>query len=179
MAEFKANVIEEFIIEHDISDVIEFGCGDGNQLSMIEVPSYIGLDTSPTAIQRCKNKFESDDSKSFYLFDAMAFVDNHHLFQAELGLSLDVIYHLTEDDVFHNYMNQLFASSERFVMIYSADTTENYVDAEHVKHRKFTEWVAKYATEWELIKVIENEYPYDPTNPRHTSWSDFYIYEKN
>jgi len=177
LAEFKADVLEDFIEEHDIEDVIEFGCGDGGQLSVTEYPSYIGLDVSPTAIQMCKDEFENDESKSFFLYDSKSFVDNHGLFSAELGISLDVIYHLTEDEIYQNYMEHLFSSSGEFVIIYAANTASECVTVDHVRNRKFTDWVATHAPDWELTDVIENEYPYDPSDPEHTSWADFYIFE--
>lgn len=178
LAEFKSEVIENFVDEHNIESVIEFGCGDGNQLSITELPAYIGLDVSPTAIQICKNKFENDKSKSFFLYDSESFVDNHNIFHAELGLSLDVVYHLTEEKIYQKYMEHLFSSSEKYVLIYAANTTKEYTAANHVKNRKFTNWVENNTTDWVLEKVIENEYPYDPSDPEKTSWSDFYIFER-
>lgn len=41
---------------------------------------------------------------------------------ADLTLSLDVIYHLIEDNVFFTYMDRLFDSSTKFVIIYSLNT---------------------------------------------------------
>lgn len=178
LAEFKADVLEEFIDEHDVDDVIEFGCGDGNQLSVTDYPSYIGLDVSPTAIQMCKDKFDGDESKSFFLYDSESFVDNHGVFRADLGISLDVIYHLTEDEIYRKYMQHLFSSSDRFVIIYSTNTSENDATPAHVKNRKFTDWVETNATDWELTDVIDNEYPYDPENPESTSRAGFYIFER-
>jgi hypothetical protein len=39
----------------------------------------------------------------------------------DLELSLDVIYHLVEDEVFDAYMRSLFAHAGRFVVIYSSN----------------------------------------------------------
>jgi len=97
--------------------VIDFGCGDGNQLSLANYSKYIGFDVSPTAIKVCKKRFAHDNSKSFFLYGSLCFVDNHNIFQADLTLSLDVIYHLIEDDLFNDYMISLFSSSKRFVII--------------------------------------------------------------
>lgn len=177
LAKFKSTVLEEFIKEQDIENVIEFGCGDGNQLSVTEYPSYIGLDVSPTAIQMCMDKFEDDNSKSFFLYDSKSFVDNHGIFTSDLGISLDVIYHLTEDDIYRKYMEDLFSSSEKYVIIYAANTTETYGYSDHVKHRKFTNWVENNATDWVLSDVIDNKYPYNSSNPENTSLSDFYIFK--
>ena len=73
--------------------------------------------------------------------------------------NIDVIYHLVEDDVYHNYMNQLFSSSKKYVIIYSSnfdDLESNNVVA-HVKHRKFSKWVEENISEFEFIKHIPNK----------------------
>lgn len=54
LAKFKANIINLFITQYQINSVIDFGCGDGNQLQFANYPYYIGLDISKTAISMCK-----------------------------------------------------------------------------------------------------------------------------
>ncbi|WDH99000.1 hypothetical protein PUW24_09050 [Paenibacillus urinalis] len=46
LAEFKAEVINRVIALHKLTRVIEFGCGDGNQLSYMDYKKYLGLDVS-------------------------------------------------------------------------------------------------------------------------------------
>jgi len=169
LAEFKAEIINAFVKNNSINSVIEFGCGDGNQLNLFDFPSYIGLDISPTAIKLCKELFKNDKTKSFFLYDPECFVDNNGLFRADLALSLDVIYHLVEDDIFELYMKHLFSSSNKFVIIYSddIDTPQKY----HEKHRQFTKWVEMNLPEWKLIERIPNRFPED-------SCADFFIYKK-
>ena len=58
---------------------------------------------------------------SFFLYDGACFTDRAGVFTADLALSLDVIYHLTEDTVFEAYMRHLFAAGSRFVIIYATD----------------------------------------------------------
>ena len=36
-AEFKAEIVNTFVREHDIASVIDFGCGDGAQLALAEI----------------------------------------------------------------------------------------------------------------------------------------------
>ena len=179
LARFKANVIQNFVESNDIKRVIEWGCGDGNQLSLTEFEEYIGFDVSPTAIDICKTKFGEDDSKSFFLYNPDAFVDNLRLFHCRLSISLDVIYHLTEDVVYQKYMKDLFRSSDEFVIIYSSNDGDLGDNANHVKHRSHQDYVEKNLQTWELFKKIDNEYPYDPQNPNETSLSDFYVYKKS
>jgi len=176
LAEFKADIVNSFVKEKGIESIIEFGCGDGNQLSLAAYPRYIGFDVSPTAIKMCTRKFANDKSKSFFLYDPLCFIDNHNTFVADLTLSLDIIFHLVEDHVFSKYMEALFDSSTKYVIIYSSnyDSRQSY----HMKHREFTRWVESNAVGWKLLKKIDNVYPFDPSDPDHTSQSDFYIFEK-
>jgi hypothetical protein len=171
-AEFKANILNEFINSHNIKSIIEYGCGDGNQLKLAKYPSYLGFDISPVAISMCRNIFPSDSSKSFKL------MNEYNGETAELTLSLDVIYHLIEDDVFELYMKRLFDSSKRFVIIYSNNTDKQEKDlAKHVKYRKFTKWIEENEPQYKLIQCIQTKYPCNGTNYEGNSISNFYIYE--
>ena len=49
LADFKANVLNEFVAREKIASVVEFGCGDGNQLSLSRYPRYTGFDVSEHA----------------------------------------------------------------------------------------------------------------------------------
>ena len=99
LAEGKSRYLNALVREQAVRSVIEFGCGDGNQLSIAEYPSYIGLDVSRTAIGLCQRRFNGDLAKSFFLYDGACFTDQAGIFTADLALSLDVLYHLTEDAV--------------------------------------------------------------------------------
>ena len=172
LAEFKAEIINEFVKTNEIKSIIEYGCGDGNQLKLADYPNYLGFDVSRDVISTCKYLFNSDHTKRFKL---MGEYDGEH---AELTLSLDVIYHLVEDDVFDKYMRILFDSSDRFVIIYSSNKCLKFsLEVPHIKHRKFTEWINENLFGWELICHIPNKYPYrgDITIG---SFSEFYIFKK-
>jgi hypothetical protein len=41
LAEFKAEVVNNLLLEKNIETTIEFGCGDGNQLSLIKYNYYV------------------------------------------------------------------------------------------------------------------------------------------
>jgi len=171
-AEFKSQIINDFVRNNQIEMIIEYGCGDGNQLSFSKYPSYIGFDVSPKIISLCEKIFSNDASKTFKLMDEYAYET------AQLTLSLDVVYHLVENDIFFAYMKRLFDSSTKFVIIYSSNTDEqSRLQAAYVKHRKFSNWIEQYKPDWNLIKYIPNRYPhaYDDLSG---SFADFYIYEK-
>ncbi|MDR2602925.1 MAG: hypothetical protein LBC53_10840 [Spirochaetaceae bacterium] len=99
--------------------------------------------------------------------------------KAELVLSLDVIYHLVEDDVYNKYMETVFNAAKRYVIIYSSNSeyVEYFTPCPHIKHRRFTDWALEFAKEWKLMEHIPNKYPYKG-NHLKGSFADFYIYEK-
>ncbi len=178
-ARFKAEVLNDFVKKHQIQSIIEFGCGDGNQLALADYPDYIGLDVSKAAVELCKKRFESDPKKSFFLYDSACFMDRRGLFRAELALSLDVIYHLVENEVFELYMTHLFAEANRFVVIFSTDTdTKPWYQSPHVRHRRFSEWIAVHFPQWTLINRIPNRLK-TTSHPDAKLAADFFIYQKS
>lgn len=172
LAVFKASVINGFVDEHGVTSVMEFGCGDGNQLKLARYPSYLGLDVSNAAIERCRTLFSADASKKFKNIAEYAGE------RADLSMSLDVIYHLVEDAVFDAYMRRLFDSAGKHVIVYSSNDEglNSRYGGYHVKHRKFTDWVGVHAPGWELLGTLPNQHPFDEADPDRTSLADFYFY---
>lgn len=172
LAAFKAEVLDDFVEAQGIRSVIEFGCGDGNQLALANYPQYSGFDVSETAIRQCRERFSGDSSRSFHLMNDYAGET------AELSLSLDVVYHLVEDSVFEHYMRTLFAAAERFVIVYSSDSDENpRLLSPHVRHRRFSAWVAREEPGWRLARRIPNRYPQKGLLGKG-SFADFFIFER-
>lgn len=172
LAAFKAEVLNDFVKEYQISTVIEYGCGDGNQLKLAEYPSYIGFDVSPKAIALCKDIFREDKTKIFKL------MNEYQDETACLTLSLDVIYHLVEDNVYDAHMRKLFDTSQRFVIIYSSNTDKQPDNlTPHVKHRQFTRWIEANQPHWQLLRLIPNKFPFKG-NINEGSRADFFIYER-
>lgn len=172
LAEFKAEVLNQLAKEQNIGTLIEFGCGDGHQLLLARYPSYLGFDVSPRAVSLCQALFAGDKTKSFRL------MSEYGGEIAQLSLSLDVVFHLVEDNLYAAYMERLFDSAERFVIIYSSDTDENLADqAPHIKHRKFTAWIDRNQPQWRLVRRIPNRFPLG-SDGREGSFADFYLYER-
>ena len=172
MATFKADVLNTFVRKRSVQSVIEFGCGDGNQLRLARYPAYHGLDVSPLAVETCRSIFTGDPTKRFGL------VKDYAGETADLALSLDVIFHLVEDEVFHAYMERLFDAGERFVIAYSSDTDDNTKTTHpHVRHRRFTDWVREHRPGWRMTRHIPNAHPYNGDN-ESTSFADFFVFER-
>jgi len=53
---------------NQIRTIIEYGCGDGNQLILSQYQSYIGFDISQEAILHCELQFAADnfDEELYY-----------------------------------------------------------------------------------------------------------------
>lgn len=170
LAGFKAAFLNAFVRDNRIGGAIEFGCGDGNQLALLDVPDYLGLDVAPSAIAACRARFAGQPGRSFRLMH-----DRESLAAAELTLSLDVVYHLVEDEVFAAYMQDLFDHAWRYVIIYASDVEQSW-PSRHVRHRRFTRHVAEHFPEWRLSATVPNLYPYDPQRPEETSFAAFHVY---
>lgn len=170
LADFKANTINGFIRENKIRSVIEFGAGDGNQLSLYRIKNYMGFDVSASAIEKLQYKFRRDSSKKFFL------VSEYAGQKADLAMSIDVIFHLVEDDVFNDYMARLFQAAGKHVIIYSSNQeTQEATVASHFRHRKFTDWIELNRPDWRLTCKLDNLYPYKGGDP-DTSTADFYFF---
>jgi len=171
LAHFKADFLNRFVARHGIESVIEFGSGDGTQLELASYPSYIGVDVSQAIIEISRQKFAHDPSMNF--IHTSEYQDT----QADMALSLDVIYHLIEDDVFDAYMHRLFNAGREWVVIYSSNEDKPWPDP-HVRHRNFTKWVEANRVDFSLVEHVPNAFPYDKNNPGDTSFSDFYVYRR-
>jgi glycosyltransferase involved in cell wall biosynthesis len=181
LASFKAEYLNRFVTQHDVASVLELGCGDGQQLRLADYPAYIGLDVAPRALEQAIESCQGRDRFSFLLYHPTAFHDPQRLVHAELGLSLDVIYHLTEESVFEAYMRTLFAMSDRYVICYTrdaSDVTDAFPQQRHIRHWPVRRWVSEHEPEWSFVERVPNAHPFDPADPQNTSISDFYVFER-
>jgi cyclopropane fatty-acyl-phospholipid synthase-like methyltransferase len=174
LAQFKAEVINKLIDDHRLDSLVEFGCGDGNQLKMFNCNKYTGLDISPTIISKCRDTFSSDKTKSFAVYTPESFSGD--AYKSDAAMSLDVLYHLVEQSVYDKYLDDLFSAAKTLVIIYAADIDLPQQTA-HELYRKFTGDVAQRFPAWKLLEVIKNKYPPQGYWDESGSNADFYIYQ--
>lgn len=161
LAEFKAGVINSFIINNNISSLLDLGCGDGNQLQYINLPSeYLGVDVSQHSVSECSKKFPH---LSFCLHSKW------EPKQMDLVISQDVLYHQVEFDHFRDHLRDVFNSAKKIAIIYASN--EDKLQATHVLFRKFTTYVGLMFPQFKLVSKLEN--PHKPRSP-----SDFFIFER-
>lgn len=172
LANYKANIINDFINKNDIKTLIDYGVGDGNQLKLIKCDMITGLDVSTTVINKLKNDFKNDTNKQFYLNENFKLINPY-----ELAISCDVLYHLVDITIWKKYLSNLFTYSNKYVIIYASNENKDY--GIHCLSRNFTQYIHKHFSSWKLIKKIENKFKYLPnSDKKNTSISDFFIYEK-
>lgn len=169
LAQFKADHINKFVEEQHIERVIDFGCGDGNQLSLARYPSYLGLDVSGTVIDKISADFAADPTKSFMWYDPARFV-NKGAITADLVISLDVILHLVEDEVLESYLRNIARAGTRYAIFFTEDQQESPGDP-HVRYRNVAEW-SKHLPGWTLLQKI-------PGPHVHPSAADLFIFERS
>ena len=172
LAGFKGEFLRGFLEKNEICSVIDFGCGDGNQISSLRPERYIGLDISLTAIDICRDKYKGDRSKAFVAYDPTTRFEDLAIAPAEMAMSLDVIFHLVEDDVFKAYIANLFSAALRFVVIYSSNFDE-LTESPHVRHRHFSAHIEDNIAGWALQEIIRT-----PDRGAHPD-SEFFVYRRH
>lgn len=167
-AGYKASVLNAFVRRNRVQTLIEFGCGDGRQLSLAEYPEYLGIDISTDAVLRCRAIFEGDPGKTFLT------LDDYSGEKAEVALSLDVLFHLTEDRIYYEYLDRLFDAATRYVVIYSSNERRR-VTLPHVRHRSVATDVAR---RFPYFRKIEEQEHLLPTSRQMFGMQmEFLIYE--
>lgn len=181
LAEFKTKTVAQLLQKYKCQSVTELGCGDGMQLETL-YPTltelgirYTGFDISYLVVMKLRQKFGDN-------FGSMSYLDSDEgkQFKGDAALSLDVIYHLVEDEVFNEYMRKLFHHGRKCVIIYSSDHEDNEGSAEWVRHRLFSKWVKENAPAFKYVEYIPNPWPWKkgmpPRKSRNTSVSNFHVY---
>jgi hypothetical protein len=166
----KAYVINSFIQNNTIHSIVEWGVGDGKQLSKYDFNqvNYVGYDISKYIINKL-NKVNKNENYKFLLSN------QYHNEKYDLALSIEVIFHLIDDSIYENYMARLFNSSQKFVIIFSTNFNSN-VDA-HCMHHEIKSYISKHFKEFVLEKeeFIESFY-FGREN--EGKYAKFYFYKK-
>jgi SAM-dependent methyltransferase len=129
-AKVKAAFVNALIARYRVRRVIDWGCGDGVVASLIRSRRYIGLDVSESALALCRERVRR--ARCHWLhFDGLT---APKLPPGDLALSLDVIFHLVDDELYRAHLALLFGSAP-LVAIHSSNRDEP--GQAHVLHREF------------------------------------------
>ena len=148
-ATIKADYINSVISKYNIKTINDLGHGDGNQINLLEgFTSYTGYDVSSTIRDKCILQFQ-DDRRYTFINDVSQFK------QANLAMSLDVLYHITEQEVFVDYIDKLFSIGE-YILIYAED--RDHRGNSHVVCRKFTNYISEVYNNFTLIDTVDGSH---------------------
>ncbi len=175
LASFKADVINTFLQDNAVVEALELGCGDGNQLGLINYPRYTGVDVSKSAIETCRSRFAADNSKEFLVLG-----DGETLTKYDLTVSLDVVYHLVEDSVYLRHLQLLFEHADRFVIVYTSDS-DRYkplsAPPSHIRHRPVCRDISSRYPDWVLSGIFTNPFPL-ADDESNESFAEFFTFAR-
>lgn len=172
LAKYKAIVINDFVKKNKIKRVIDFGCGDGNQLRYFKFEQYLGLDIAKSAVDRCIRKFSRDKSKSFMLYDPLGFKNNGYI-NADMVISLNVLYHIIPEKEYIKTLQDIFSSSLKWVILYTTTDKSKlgeYIPGTHIYHRDTVSYL-RIIKGFKIVNIIKQKYP-------NQSCADFVILRK-
>jgi len=164
-ARLKGVHVTDVINRFDVQSVIDWGVGDGVVLAHIDtsrLAGYGGIDVSHSIIDRVSKTHEGPNRVFMYADKVRA-----DLTRCDMALSMDVLFHFPDEVDYRHYLDQLFTSAVRYVLVYSTDYGPNQT-ARHVLRRNFTADLDKLFPDWKLIEGHGN-------NPQV---ADFYLYQK-
>lgn len=175
LARYKASFINDFCERNAVSSAIEFGCGDGNQASLLSIDTYIGVDISEDCIRWARDHLRKPNW-TFEILDEYLLQDRERV---ELGLSLDVIYHLVEDTVYESYLGNLCRSASRFLIVYTSNVDSYDPAIPHVRHRAVVADIERLHPEWTLIRTVSNPFTMEhDSSDQYGSFADFHLFEQ-
>lgn len=127
VAAAKADFVNAVCSKYGIDTVVEYGCGDGVTASLITAKRYIGFDISPHAIAYAQDRCRDSASHMFLNYDGLSkdevfeIVNRNKASENILSISMDVIFHLIEDETFFRYMDYLCTSPSKLVAVFCSD----------------------------------------------------------
>jgi len=157
LAEFKAEIVNRLIQQEGITSVIEFGCGDGNQLQLMNYKQYLGVDVAASSVRMCASKFATDSSKSFMLYTPGLWI-NRGFLTADLTVCLDVLYHITDETDFRNTLYDILHSSKEWVVLYTRLKENGNPGVDTIQDRNLFHYLFDYP-DFKVQEIIPQRYP--------------------
>jgi glycosyltransferase involved in cell wall biosynthesis len=192
-ARWKASVLNEFLERERIQSSVELGAGDGVTLSYTtKHKSYTGYDVSYTTVKNLRAKYRGAEGREFVHYDGGSLLEELGGRKWEMALSMEVIFHLVEDDVYYRYLENLFGMAEKWVVIMSSNCHEDIRlkgvlaqmrktgkwsggtctdPSAHVRHRAFLSDVLDRMDGWVFVDWQKQAYP-------ELCFSDFYFFKR-
>lgn len=140
----KGKYISDVIKKFKIKTINDLGHGDGNQLKYFEGDfKYYGYDVSSYINSKLANEYK--DNPKYTFLDSVGKMN-----KGDLALSLDVIYHIIQEDEYYKYLDTLFSLGD-YVLIYAVDMDHKFTP--YFQARKFTPYIDSTFPQFKLLDV--------------------------
>lgn len=175
LAAFKAHTVNLLATKHGAKTCVDLGCGDGFLRQFYLFDKYVGVDTSFEAVKMCSGIYSQDDYVHLTL-DTQEYVSRLRM---DMVLSMDVTFHILNDDPYRRYLDLLCAVG-RIVVLYAPNRTHQYMlnelgsIAPHCYFRPTA--LDLHDRGLQLIESIRCPWPAERYGPEHGSHSNFYIF---
>jgi hypothetical protein len=165
LARHKADFVNKFIRANQVTDVVDYGCGDTRLLRQLRVPSVTGICLAAARLAACRGLAAANPGWRFY-----AGAEAPEDFCASMALSADMIGRLGTDAEFSAYMRALFRAGRNYVVI-NAEQSHPAWAASVLNLRPFTDHVRRFFPSWRLAAHVPNPVP-------HSRAADFFVYAR-
>jgi len=155
-AVFKSSIINRVIDEYGCSNMVEFGCGDGNQMTLFKNIPYMGYDISPTIIAKNIVKYKHLTHAKFEVMDMNGIYDKCF----DLSICVDVLFHLTIEEDWYRLIDHVCKAAKKWVVII---TNTEEIREEYFPHVNFKRKIIPVLDQRE--DVIIDEVITQPTHP--------------
>jgi len=170
---YKAKMLNKIFKTYEITKVADFGCGDGLLASKLKITKYYGIEINSEIVDNLKNKFLGKNE-----FEFSTKFESQWRNKIDASISVDVIFHLIEEDVYQKYMNELFFADAKYVVIRAYNhKSQGTGRNSHILHREFLNTIKKYFPNYNLVNVSS-------PRRRHIYLSDsdknqFFVFKKS
>ena len=152
-AAFKVRLVNRWLRQVGAISVLDLGCGDGylRAHGLAKGRPYLGTDYSREALKLAK----AANPRTRYSLAPLP-----PTARFDTVLSLDVLFHLTDEEEYRAYLGDLFGRAIRWAIVYG--TNEERPSAEHVRHRV---WLPDLPPTWEIVETVPTRF-----HPGKTAW---------
>ncbi|CAE8603182.1 unnamed protein product [Polarella glacialis] len=150
-----------------VDSMLDLGVGDGCQMLMLlktmpQLARVWGLDVSRTIVNALQTFVPGKEELletfqplggeldvQFFHYDGFVLPAELERERFDVVLSLQVIMHLLEDELFEAYMRILFSLSKKYVIIQNDNVAHPTLN--HLRGWRFTDWVERNAQDWRRL----------------------------